>query len=68
MCQTELKTHHTCEACLLCDGCIEVGVTEWEEIITIQLSSLYAVSTFGKSSITSVILKLILEEFSLIIN
>ncbi|XP_045121962.1 uncharacterized protein LOC123510698 [Portunus trituberculatus] len=25
MCQTELKTHHTCEACLLCDGCIEMS-------------------------------------------
>lgn len=25
MCQTELKTHHTCEDCLLCDGCIEMS-------------------------------------------
>lgn len=30
MCQTELKTHHTCEACLLCDGCIEVGAGNCE--------------------------------------
>ena len=29
MCQTELKTHHTCEACLLCDGCIEVSVSSY---------------------------------------
>nr|XP_053639110.1 uncharacterized protein LOC128693454 isoform X2 [Cherax quadricarinatus] len=25
MCQTELRTHHTCEDCLLCDGCIEMS-------------------------------------------
>ncbi|XP_068239459.1 uncharacterized protein [Palaemon carinicauda] len=25
MCQTELRTHHSCEDCLLCDGCIEMS-------------------------------------------
>lgn len=38
MCQTELKTHHTCEACLLCDGCIEVCVMQWVGVITSSTS------------------------------
>ncbi|KAK7074137.1 hypothetical protein SK128_019422 [Halocaridina rubra] len=25
MCQTELRTHHSCEDCLLCDSCIEMS-------------------------------------------